>query len=343
MVEVAHQQVADVGGVERAAHGCRGVVARGARQRDVVVVGGRDGERYLRLTLADCTGQLVTMIWEDVAARLELCTAGVAVRVAGRFERHPKWGPQLALRAVARAPEGSYDPADLRDGPPRPVEAMEADLRDLVATVQDPHLQGLLELVLGPRTDTWARFRCAPAAKFYHHAYAHGLLEHSLTVAQVVSAIASTFPGIDRDLAVTGALLHDIGKLEAYTDASAALDLTDFGRLQGEIPLGYYRIRREIEDLARLPGRDAQALLHIILGHHGSLEHGSPVVPATREAWLVHVIDNLSGKLGSFDRLEKGLAPGAAWTGFDRGVGASAYFGPPKAVPAPAEHERRAA
>src|SRR6476620_9389163 len=290
----------------------------------------RGGERYLRLTLADCTGQLVTMVWEDVAARLELCIAGVAVRVAGRFERHPKWGPQLALRAVARAPEGSYDPADLRDGPPRPVEAMEADLRDLVATV------------LGPHTETWTRFRCAPAAKLYHQAYAHGLLEHSLTVAQGVSAMASTFPGIDRDVAVCGALLHDIGKLEAYTDASEAIDLTDLGRLQGEIPLGYYRSRRAIEDLPGCPAETAQALLHIILGHHGSLEHGSPVVPATREAWLVHMIDNLGGKLGSFDRLEKGLAPGAVWAGFDRGVGASAYFGPPKAVPAPAEQERRA-
>ncbi|MDP9345288.1 MAG: HD domain-containing protein [Actinomycetota bacterium] len=302
----------------------------------------RDGERYLRLTLADRTGQLSTMVWEDVAARLDLCAAGVAVRVAGRFERHPKWGPQLALRAVARAPEGTYEPADLRDGPPRPVEAMEADLRDLVATVQDPHLRALLDGVLGPQTETWARFRCAPAAKLYHQAYAHGLLEHSLTVAQGVSAMASTFPGIDRDVAVCGGLLHDIGKLEAYTDAGAAIDLTDHGRLHGEIPLGYYRIRRAIEDLPGFPHDTAQALLHIILGHHGSLEHGSPVVPATREAWLVHMIDNLGGKLGSFDRLEKGLAPGAAWTGFDRGIGASAYFGPPAAVPA-AVPERRAA
>jgi 3'-5' exoribonuclease len=300
----------------------------------------RDGERFVRLTLADRTGQLTTMVWEDVAARLEVCCAGSAVRVAGRFERHPKWGPQLALRAVAPAPAGSYDPADLHDGPPRPVEAMEADLRDLVATVQDPHLQGLLERVLGPATETWARFRSAPAAKLYHQAYAHGLLEHSLTVAQGVSAMASTFPGIDRDVAVTGALLHDIGKLEAYTDASEAIDLTDAGRLQGEIPLGYYRIRRAIEELPGFPAETAQAVLHIVLGHHGSLEHGSPVVPATREAWLVHMIDNLGGKLGSFDRLEKALAPGAAWTPFDRGVGASAYFGQPVAVPA---SERQAA
>ena len=111
-------------------------------------------------------------------------------------------------------------------------------------------------------------------------------------------------------MAVTGALLHDIGKLDAYTADPAAIDLTDAGRLQGEIPLGYYRIRRAIEDLPGFPAPTAQALLHIILSHHGSLEHGSPVVPCTREAWLVHMIDNLGGKLGSFDRLEKGLAPG---------------------------------
>ena len=122
--------------------------------------------------------------------------------------------------------------------------------------------------------------------------------------------MASTFPGIDRDVAVTGALLHDIGKLDAYTAEPAAIDLTDAGRLQGEIPLGYYRIRRAIEDLPGFPAPTAQALLHIVLSHHGSLEHGSPVVPCTREAWLVHMIDNLGGKLGSFDRLEKGLAPG---------------------------------
>jgi 3'-5' exoribonuclease len=215
---------------------------------------------------------------------------------------------------------------------------MEADLRDLVATVQDADLNALLERVLGPHTDTWARFRCAPAAKLYHQAYAHGLLEHSLTVAQGVSAMASTFPGIDRDVAVTGALLHDIGKLEAYALEGDGIELTDPGRLHGEIALGYYRIRRVIEDIDGFPAPLAEALGHIILSHHGALEHGSPVVPCTREATLVHMIDNLGGKLGSFDRLEKELPPGAAWTGFDRGIGASAYFGPVSD-----EAERRAA
>src|SRR5437762_1751866 len=127
--------------------------------------------------------------------------------------------------------------------------------RELGSTIQEPHLRARLERVLGDGTPTWELYRRAPAAKHYHQAYEHGLLEHCLSVAQGVSAISATFPGIDRDVAVTGALLHDIGKLEAYTTDPAAIDLTDAGRLQGEIPLGYYRIRREIEEIDGFPPR----------------------------------------------------------------------------------------
>ena len=142
-----------------------------------------------------------------------------------------------------------------------------------------------------------------------------------------MSALAATFPAIDRDVAVTGALLHDIGKIEAYGSAGGAIELTDAGKLLGEIPLGYYAVRREIERIDGFPDADAEALLHIILSHHGRLEHGSPVVPCTREATLVHFIDNLGGNLGSFDRIEKSLAEGASWSDFDRGLSTSAYFG----------------
>ena len=128
------------------------------------------------------------------------------------------------------------------------------------------------------------------------------------------------------DVAVTGALLHDIGKTEAYNDDPLAIDLTDFGRLQGEIPLGYYLVRRRIEDIPGFDPHLAQCVLHIILSHHGSLEHGSPVVPATREAVLVHMIDNLGGRLGSFDRIERELPAGQSWSGFDRALSGSAYF-----------------
>ncbi len=221
------------------------------------------------------------------------------------------------------------------NGPSRTVAQMESDLRELIATVQNPHLRDLLETILGPDTATWAAYREAPAAKRYHQAYRHGLLEHSLTVAQAVGAISAVFEGVDRDLALTGALLHDIGKLEAYAMDETGIEMTDLGRLQGEIPLGYFRIRTALTARADFPAELAQGLLHIILSHHGSLQYGSPVVPATREATLVHMADNLGSKLGSFDRVQAELDAGVLWAGYDRGLGTSAYFGPELAPPSP--------
>jgi 3'-5' exoribonuclease len=227
-----------------------------------------------------------------------------------------------------RAPidDSAEDPRELPDGPPHSVEAMVADMRDLIATVQNPHLRALLDSFFGEGSEEWARWRDAPAAKHYHQAYRHGLLEHCLSVAQGVSALSATFPGIDRDVAVTGALLHDIGKIDAYESHGFSIEMSDAGKLQGEIPLGYYMVRRRIEDLPGFPADVAQAVLHIILSHHGRLEHGSPVTPCTREATLVHMIDNLGGTLGSFDRIEKSLDAGECWSAYDRGISSSAYF-----------------
>lgn len=215
----------------------------------------------------------------------------------------------------------------------RDVVQLEQDLRELVATVQSSHLRTLLERLLGDGFETWERFRDAPAAKHYHHAYRHGLLEHSLTVAQAVGALSSIFGGVSRDIAVTGALVHDIGKLDAYRRVGDEIEMTDAGRLHGEIALGYGRVRDEIARIPGFPDELAQAILHIILSHHGSLQHGSPVVPCTREATLVHMVDNLGSKLGSFDRVERSLDAGAQWAGYDNGIGAVAYFGTDGAEP----------
>ncbi|HLM86403.1 MAG TPA: HD domain-containing protein [Solirubrobacteraceae bacterium] len=286
----------------------------------------RDGGEYLRLQLGDRTGAVACMVWEELGEVEDLARAGAPVRVSGRYTVHPRFGPQINLRGLREAAPGSFDPTDLRDGPERAVEQMEGEIRELLATIQEPHLRALLERVFGEDGGLWDGYRTAPAAKYYHQAYRHGLLEHCLGVAQAVSAISATFGGIDRDVAVTGALLHDIGKLEAYTEESGSIELTDVGRLHGEIALGYYRIRRMIEDIDGFPAELARAVGHIILSHHGALEHGSPVVPCTREATLVHMIDNLGGRLGSFDRLEKELAPGRRWSAFDRAIDASAFF-----------------
>jgi 3'-5' exoribonuclease len=286
----------------------------------------RNGDPFLKLQLGDATGQVEAVVWDDVDGVAAIATVGAVVRVYGGFSDDARYGRSITLRRIRLAEYDEYDPVQIHASAPIPYAQMSADLEELIGTVQQPHLRRLLESLLceGEGAERW---RAAPAAKVYHQAYRHGLLEHSLSVAQGVSAMAATFPGIDRDVAVSGALLHDIGKIDAYETSGGAIDLSDAGRLQGEIPLGYFRVRQAVEAIDGFPPETAEALLHIVLSHHGKLEHGSPVTPCTREATLVHMIDNLGGTLGSYDRIEKSLGDGEAWSAFDRALSGSAYFG----------------
>ena len=250
----------------------------------------RNGEPFLKMQLGDATGSVEAVVWDGVDELDGLCEGGSVVRVLGRYSVDERYGRGITIRRMRAAQEGEYELVDLAEAPPIPYRQMAADLQSLVETVQRPHLRELLDRLIDDA------YHEAPAAKYY------------------------------RDIAVTGALLHDIGKVETYSWSTGAIELTDAGKLLGEIPLGYYRVRREIEGIEGFPRADAEALLHIILSHHGKLEHGSPVVPCTREATLVHFIDNLGGNLGSFDRIEKALAEGATWSDFDRGLSTAAYF-----------------
>jgi 3'-5' exoribonuclease len=295
--------------------------------RDVQVRPGREGGELITMKLSDRSGCLPAVVLEAVTEVRDVCLTGEVVHVCGTVTTDPRFGTRIVVEAIRPAAEHEFTREELVDGPARPLELLVQDLRELETTIQRPALRGLLDVVLGDGTETWEHFRTAPAAKHYHQAYRGGLLEHTLSVAQAVSAISATFPGIDRDVAVAGALLHDIGKLDAYEWRGEAIEMSDQGRLFGEIPLGYFRIRTAIESIDGFPADDARALLHIILSHHGVLEHGSPVVPATREAALVHGVDNLGARLGSFDRVEKALPDGQQWSGYDKALGGGAYFG----------------
>ena len=281
----------------------------------------REGKPFLRMTLGDRSSTLPAVLWDADETAIRAVEHGAAIHVRGEVAEHPRYGRQLTVNALRRAPDDEVAWDELVDGPLRPAAELEHDLDTLIASVTDDHLRALLERLLD------RRYREVPAAKYNHHAYRNGLLEHSVQIAQLVSAASAVFAGISRDLAVAGALLHDIGKLEAYDGANGCADLTDAGKLEGEIPLGYYRVRREIESINGFPPELARALLHIILAHHGCLEHGSPVAPGTREAALVHAMDGISGQLGTFDRLEKETPPSERWSRYDRALGGCAFFG----------------
>jgi 3'-5' exoribonuclease len=281
----------------------------------------RAGADYMRLALADRTGTVLAIVWDDVEEAAASAAAGKPVRVIGSFAEHSRYGRQITVHSLLDP--GEIDWERLLDAPAMPVAELERRLDDHIATLHDQHLAALMQGLLGTGSSSGRAFRHAFAAQYNHHAYRGGLLEHSLQVADAVVAAADTFAGIDRELALCGALLHDIGKLDAYAGDARAVSLNDSGKLIGEIPSGYYTVRRAIEQIPGFPPDLARALLHIILSHHGSFEHGSPVLPSTREALVVHAMDKLSGDLGSFDRLERETAEDETWSRFDRALGRS--------------------
>jgi 3'-5' exoribonuclease len=290
----------------------------------------KNGEPWLRLVLADASASVEAVRWDDAEALFEVCSPGTVVLVAGSFEVNERWGSKIKVASLRKAEEDEYDRDRLAPSSPFDVDELEADLRKLLdEAINDAELAALLDQFFGPESSIWARFREAPAASHNHHAYRYGLLEHTLAVAQTVAAAALIFPGVDREMATAGALLHDIGKLWGYTDDPLVIDYTDAGKLEGEIPLGYFVVRRKIEETKGFDPERARGLLHIILSHHGRYEYGSPVEPRTREAVLVHAIDNLGGTLGSFDRLERELPEDENWSRYDRTLSGSAYFPPP--------------
>jgi 3'-5' exoribonuclease len=292
----------------------------------------RTGSHFIRLSLADRTGVVTGLVWDDVENASATAREGDPVRVVGKFSQHPRYGPQLTLDRLEVPTEVDWD--RLLAGPTRTTLELELELDAILRSVQGPYLRLLMERLLGDCSDNGRAFRRAFAAQYNHHAYRCGLLEHSLQVASAVAVVSSVLPGVDGELAVCGALLHDIGKLEAYSGDDSAVTLSDVGKLIGEIPAGYYTVRRCIEEIPGFPLSLAQSLLHIILSHHGCLEYGSPVIPSTREALVVHAMDKLSGDLGSFDRLERETPEDQTWSRFDRALGRSVLLADRGTIPA---------
>ena len=272
--------------------------------------GGADGPEYVQLLVGDRTGSVPAVVWE---AMPDIVRPGSPVHITGRVAGSPR---QLVVQALRVPAPGTWRDEDLHDGPPRAAAHMEEDLRALVATVQDAHLGALLDRFFGEGSDAWARYSQAPAAKSFHQAYRHGLLEHSLTVAQAVSAVSGDLPrdrprrrrhrrAAARHRQARG-LRGRPGPHRPHRRRAPPGRRSSVGYVRGA---ARDRGDRRVPAAARRgaaaddprPPRVARARL-------------TEVVPCTREATLVHFIENLGGRLGSFDRLEKSLAAGERWS-----------------------------
>ncbi|HMK92011.1 MAG TPA: HD domain-containing protein, partial [Thermoleophilia bacterium] len=228
--------------------------------------------------------------------------------------------------------DDEYDPCDLVAVSPLGAAELGERLHSLVDSVTDPHLRALLERVLDGSREPGATFCVAPAAVRNHHAYRHGLLEHSLIVAETAAGVAAHFATVQRDLVVAGALLHDIGKTQAYTTDGMTPLMSDAGKLHGEIVIGHDMVRELIAEVPGFPADLASRLRHIIIAHHGAREKGSPVVPQTREAVIVHYCDDMTARIGAIDDAQRVLAPGEAWSARIGMLETACYFGPASAA-----------
>ncbi len=276
--------------------------------REVALSTTRSGSYMLNVTLADRTGSIPGVLFDATAAMAENLVVGRGVEVAGRVS---EYRGRLQLNLERIVPTELVDLDEFLPVARRPLDEMEQEIETLIASVEDPDLSRLLHQIMDEAT---LRLFCrAPAAKFNHHACIGGLVEHTLDVIHVVLTGCAAYPELHRDLAVTGGILHDLGKIDAYDPIT--FDLTEEGVLWGHL----YRSASRVEQaIASLPGFDPELrlrLVHAILAHHGQLEHGSPVVPMTPEAILLHNADNLDGDLrGALDHLERTVDEASAFT-----------------------------
>lgn len=278
------------------------------------------GSEYLELKLADASGDLKAFLWDirAVEGDLEAIQPDVFLWAKGTVTTY-NGRLQLKLDKVRFVPDDQVeDLARFFPVSTRPVSDMLAELDQAIAAVADPWIRPLLAALFQQDEVLREAFSRAPAAKSMHHVYLGGLLEHSLSVLGMASRACDHYPGLNRDLVVAGVLLHDVGKT-AELSYQRSFGYTDAGNLLGHISLEAEWIQREIARIPGFPEALRLQILHIVLSHHGRLEFGSPVLPKTPEALLVHYLDDLDGKLEVMFRSIRQKA-GSAWSPFNRAL-----------------------
>jgi 3'-5' exoribonuclease len=276
----------------------------------------KTGNLYLSLRLADRTGEIEGRVWERASEFGSLFEKEDFIKIQAEVDEF-QGVRQLRVLRLRKAADGEIAPEDFLPRTPRDVDQMVGEMRETLASIGNPHLRGLVESFLTDEAFL-RKFKTAPAAKAMHHVYVGGLLEHTLAVLRLVRLVTPQYGVVDADLALAGAFLHDIGKVDelAY---ERAFDYTDRGRLLGHITLTVEMIDNKIQGLPGFPEHLALLLKHLILSHHGEYVFGSPKRPKTLEALLLHHLDDLDAKMNAFASwIEKEKDSPSRWTSYHK-------------------------
>ncbi len=277
----------------------------------------KNGKPYENVILQDKTGMLDAKIWEpgsngidDFGALDYICVTGDLTSFQGAL--------QLNMKRVRKAQPGEYDPADYLPVSENDIGQMYEGLKDYIKTVANPYLQKLLSMFFLEDKAFEERFKFHSAAKTVHHGFVGGLLEHTLGVTSLCDAFCRQYPILNRDLLLTAAMFHEIGKMEELS-AFPANDYTDAGQLLGHIVIGTEWIGKYIQKIPGFPARLGNELKHCILAHHGELEFGSPKKPALVEAVALNFADNMDAKMETLKEAFANVPEGnTEWLGYNR-------------------------
>lgn len=275
------------------------------------------GKPYESLMLQDKTGTLDAKIWDPGSLGIDDFDELEYIAVTGDVTSF-QGAYQLNIKRLRKAQQGEYLPEDYLPCSDKDVDLMYEELLGFIQSVRAPYLRQLLESFFVQEEGFTKKFKFHSAAKSVHHGFVGGLLEHTLGVTKNCDYFAQAYPMLDRDLLITAAIFHDIGKLSELS-AFPRNDYTDEGQLLGHIMIGAQMVSDRIRTIAGFPETKARELLHCILSHHGELEFGSPKKPALMEALALSFADNVDAKMETMKEALSGAGPAnLQWQGYNR-------------------------
>lgn len=272
------------------------------------------GKNYYSLLLQDKTGTIDAKVWD--CAGIDYFDSMEYIKIDGQVINF-QGGLQLNVKRVRRSREGEYDPKDFIPTTNKNIDEMYSELLNYIKGITQPHLKKLAESFFAEDKTFAAKFKMHSAAKNVHHGFAGGLLEHTLGVVKMCEYLAGQYPILNKDLLMTAAMFHDIGKMEELSGFPEN-DYTDDGQLLGHIFIGAELVGSRIRTIPNFPPKLASMLRHCILSHHGELEYGSPKKPSTIEAFALNFADNTDAKLQTMIELLEGGDEKAVWLGYNR-------------------------
>lgn len=280
------------------------------------------GERLI-LELGDQSGRIDGVMWDGYQEVFDLLVAGDVVKVRGIVGVF-RDKPQVKVEMIRPAHSGEAHPEDFLPRSHIDAGELAKNFDACLESLTNPHLRELMKRLFEP-DNLREKYLSAAAGKLWHHNTVGGLVEHSLNVVRICESACEMYEGLDRDLLVCGALLHDIGKIEQY-EMKAAIDYSTEGRLVGHINTGDSRVAHTIAGMDDFPVELAYALRHLIVSHQGELEKGSPVVPMMPEAFVLNLADELDSKMGALRRIAEKTGD-ADWSEYVNLIGRYIYFG----------------